>query len=434
MVKRADKYAWHLGSPPPKIDPHSLVKHQLVSDYLARYIQVLMSNYLIDKLTLSIVDGFAGGGEYLAEDGSQFHDGSPLIALKTVQEAEVGLNVGRDKPRKVDAKFYFVEKLASNFGYLDALLGTRLAPGRVGKDVVLLKQAFQDAIGPVMADIASRAGGERAIFLLDQYAYDQVPGPLLRTIFSQVKGAEVILTFNVDSLIAFLSDKDQCRAKLQQIGLDRYIDWRNLESLKNSGPAAWRSAIQRNLARGLVEESGARHHTIFYITPAGSTSWTYWLVHLSNSFKARDVMMELHWQQANHFSHYLEPDIFTLGYRTKDDEEATRQNGLDLGHAFQFDAIASNRCKSGLSEKLVPLIFDSSQPLPFSQLLDNLGSSTPATADMIRSALDPAIRSGDLSARSRDGKTRTKGSSLHSGDVLAASAQRPFFFVPRADA
>ena len=431
MVKRADKYAWHVGSPPPKIDPHSLVKHQLVSDYLARYIQVLMSNYLIEKLTLSIVDGFAGGGEYIAEDGSQFHDGSPLIALKTVQEAEAALNVGREKPRKVDAKFYFVEKLASNFGYLEALLGARLAPGRLGKDVVLLKQAFQDAVGPVMADIASRAGGERAIFLLDQYAYDQVSGPLLRTIFSQVKGAEVILTFNVDSLITFLSDKDQCRAKLQQIGLDRYIDWRTLESLKNSSQAAWRSAIQRNLARGLVEESGARHYTIFYVTPAGSTSWTYWLVHLSNSFKARDVMMELHWQQANDFSHHLEPDLFTLGYRTNNDEEATRQNGLDLGQAFQFDAIASNRCKSGLSEKLVPLIFDSSQPVPFAKLLENLGSSTPATADMIRSALDPAIRAGDLSAKSREGKNRTKGTSLHGDDVLTASAQRPFFFVPR---
>lgn len=433
MVKRADKYAWHVGSPPPRIDPHSLVKHHLVRDYLARYIQVLMSNYLIEKLTLSIVDGFAGGGEYLAEDGAQFHDGSPLIALKTVQEAEAALNVGREKPRKVDAKFYFVEKLASNFGYLNALLGARLAPGRIGKDVVLLKQAFQDAVGPVMADIASRAGGERAIFLLDQYAYDQVPGPLLKTIFSRVKGAEVILTFNVDSLITFLSDKEQCRAKLQQIGLDRYIDWRTLENLKNSSPAAWRSAIQRNLARGLVEESGAKHHTIFYITPAGSTSWTYWLVHLSNSFKARDVMMELHWQQANHFSHYLEPDIFTLGYRTKDDEEATRQNGLDLGQAFQFDAIASDRCRSGLSEKLVPLIFDSSQPVQFSQLLENLGSSTPATADMIRLALDPAIRAGDLSAKSKDGKKRTKGTTLHVDDVLLPSPQRPLFFVPRFD-
>lgn len=431
MVKRADKYDWLVGSPPPRIDPHSLVKHQLVRDYLARYIQVLMSNYLIEKLTLSIVDGFAGGGEYLAEDGSQFHDGSPLIALQTVREAEATLNVGRTKARKVDAKFYFIEKLASNFDYLNALLNARLTADRLGKDVVLLKRAFQDAVGPVISDITSRAGGERAIFLLDQYAYDQVPGPLLRTIFSQVKGAEVILTFNVDSLITFLSDKEQCRAKLQQIGLDRYIDWRTLESLKNSSPAAWRSAIQRNLARGLVEESGARHHTIFYITPAGSTSWTYWLVHLSNSFKARDVMMELHWQQANHFSHYLEPDIFTLGYRTNDDEVATGQSGFDLGEAFQFDAIASNRCRSGLSEKLVPMIFDSGQPTPFAHLLENLGSSTPATADMIRSALDHAIRAGDISAKSRDGTTRTKGTSLHADDILSASAQRPLYFVPR---
>jgi three-Cys-motif partner protein len=430
MVKRTDKYTWHVGSPPPRIDPHSLVKHQLVREYLARYIQVLMSNYLIEKLTLSIVDGFAGGGEYLAEGEVNCHEGSPLIALKTVQEAEAALNVGREKPRKVDAKFYFIEKLSSNFAYLNALLGSRLAQGRLGKDVILLKQAFQDAVGPVIADIASRAGGERAIFLLDQYAYDQVPGPLLRTIFSQVKGAEVILTFNVDSLITFLSDKEQCRTKLQQIGLDKYIDWRTLENLKNSSPVAWRSAIQRNLARGLVEESGAKHHTIFYITPAGSTSWTYWLVHLSNSFKARDVMMELHWQQANHFSHYLEPDIFTLGYRTNDDEEATGQNGLNLGQAFQFDAIASDRCRAGLSEKLVPLIFDSSQPILFGRLLENIGSSTPATVDMIRLALDPAIRAGDLSAKSKDGKTRAKGTTIHSDDVLLPSPQKPLFFVP----
>ena len=307
-----------------------------------------------------------------------------------------------------------------------------MAYGRIGKDVVLLKQAFQDAVGSVIADIASRAGGERAIFLLDQYAYDQVPGPLLRTIFSRVKGAEVILTFNVDSLISFLSDKEQCRAKLQEIGLDRYVDWKALEGLKASSPAAWRSTIQRTLARGLVEESGARHHTIFYITPAGSTSWTYWLVHLSNSFKARDVMMELHWRQANHFSHYLEPDLFTLGYRTNSDAEATGQNGFDLGEAFAFDALASSRCRTGLSEKLVPLIYDRSQPIAFSQLLESVGSLTPATADMVRSALDPAIRAGDLNATSKKGSSRSKGTSLHVDDVLEASPQRPIFFVPRS--
>ena len=59
MVKRNDKYVWSVGSPPPPLDPHSVVKHEIVRDYLSRYVPVLMSNYLIDKLVLSIVDGFA---------------------------------------------------------------------------------------------------------------------------------------------------------------------------------------------------------------------------------------------------------------------------------------------------------------------------------------------------------------------------------------
>ena len=108
MVKRADKYGWNIGTLPPPIDPHSLVKHKIVRGYLDRYIQVLMSNYNMEKLTLSIVDGFAGGGEYSSEDGSQFHEGSPLIALTTIAAKEAELNVGRSKPRKVDAKYYFL--------------------------------------------------------------------------------------------------------------------------------------------------------------------------------------------------------------------------------------------------------------------------------------------------------------------------------------
>lgn len=432
MVKRADKYAWHVGSPPPKIDPHSLVKHEIVRDYLDRYIHVLMSNYMIDKLTLSIVDGFAGGGEYLSEDGSQHHDGSPQIALSAVKNAEIALNVGRKKPRKIDAKFYFVEKQRSNFDYLSTLLRATVPKSRLDNEVVMLNEAFQNVVQGVIDSIKLRGQAGRAIFLLDQYAYDQVPASTLRQIFSQLKGAEVILTFNVDSLITFLSDKAKSRKKLAQIGLDKYIDWQHIDKIKTAGPAVWRAMIQRDLARGLVEESGARHYTIFYVTPAGSTSWTYWLVHLSNSFKARDVMMELHWQQANHFSHYLEPDLFTLGYRTSQDEKATGQSGLDLGQAHHFDALASDRCHAGLSEKLVPLIFDRNKPVRFSELLDEIGSMTPATAEMVRVALDPAVRNGDLTAMSSKGVARSKGASLHPGDVLAASSQRPMIFLPRA--
>lgn len=429
MVKRDEKYSWHVGSRPPPIDPHSLVKHQIVRSYLGRYIQVLMSNVLIEKLTLSIVDGFAGGGEYMAENGMDFHDGSPLIALNTVAEQEIELNIGRQKPRRVDAKYYFVEKDKGNFEYLRQLVGARIDKGRQEREIELLAGTFQERVGAIIADIRSRAGGERAIFLLDQYAYDQVPAPLLRTIFTQVKGAEVLLTFNVDSLISFLSNSAQSRKKLEEMGLDRYIDWESIDRLKSAGGNVWRSAIQRNLAKGLVEVSGAKHYTIFYVTPKGSTAWTYWLVHLSNSFKARDVMMELHWQHANHFSHYLEPDLFTLGYSTNADGSATGQDAFDLGQAHHFDKVASERCLMGLAARLVPTIYGLVAPTRFGEILEQIGSSTPATADMIRMSLDAAIRNGDIGAAAATGGSRRKGSALSLDDVLTPGQQRPMIFL-----
>jgi three-Cys-motif partner protein len=431
MTKRSDKYDWHVGSLPPAIDPHSLVKHQIVRGYIDRYIQILMSNVRIEKLTLSVVDGFAGGGEYLSADGKQFHDGSPLIALASVSEQQALLNIGRQKPRLVDAKYYFVEKLRCNYDYLCATLGSRLPAGQQAAKVVPIHGAFQDHVGAIIEDVQRRAGGERAIFLLDQYAYDQVPARTLHDIFSRLRGAEVVLTFNVDSLMAFLGDTQQCRKKLAEMGLEHYIEWSRIEALKSAGPMAWRAAIQRNLARGLVEASGAKHYTIFYITPLGRTSWTYWLVHLSNSFKARDVMMELHWQLANHFSHNLEPDLFTLGYRANDDVDATGQDSLKLEEVHRFDAIASDRCKTGLADKLVPYLFDRPVPLRFGELLNTMGSLTPATASMVREALDPAIKQGDIEVVSPDGSRRRKGASVKADDVIGPPEQRPLIFIPR---
>jgi len=92
-----------------------MVKHDLVRDYLGRYVQVLLSNPRIETLTLSIVDGFAGGGEYRSLNVMDYVDGSPLLALQTITEAEVRLNIGREKPRRIDAEYFFVEKVRSNF-------------------------------------------------------------------------------------------------------------------------------------------------------------------------------------------------------------------------------------------------------------------------------------------------------------------------------
>jgi three-Cys-motif partner protein len=225
VTKHGDKYAWAVGSSPPPIDAHSLVKHDIVRNYLERYVQVLMSNVLIERLTLTIVDGFAGGGEYTDLENGGTRDGSPFIAMQAIREQEARLNIGRLKPRCVDARYFFVEKNRSNFEYLRLMIGAREDPVRMGRDIFVLEGDFQQRVDAIIGDIVARGNGQRALFLLDQYAYDQVSGPLLRKIFSQVKGAEVLLTFNVESLITFISDSGTSRRKLAEMGLEQYIDW-----------------------------------------------------------------------------------------------------------------------------------------------------------------------------------------------------------------
>lgn len=430
MVKRADKYSWHIGSPPPPIDPHSIVKHRIVRGYLERYIEVLMSNYNMRKLTLSIVDGFAGGGEYVVPETREFCSGSPQIAIDTVAERQVKLNVGREIPRHVDARYYMVEKQRSNYDYLNALLTSRYGKQRINQDIVLMHGAFQDYVESINKDIQRRGGGQRAIFLLDQYSYDQVTAIQLNKIFSEVDGAEVILTFAVDSLMSFLADNAKSRAKMEQVGWGHRIDWVALEALRGAPDNQWRAAIQRNLAQGLIEVSGATQSTIFYITPLGNTAWTYWLVHLSRSYKARDVMMELHWELANHFSHHLEPDLFTLGYRTANDGKITRQDDLELGEVYQFDAVAAEKCMTGLQSKLVPMLFDRKEPIQFQKFVESIGGRTPATTEMMKKSLNESIQCGDLIAKSPEGATRTKGTSIKATDLIGPAQQRSVFFIP----
>jgi three-Cys-motif partner protein len=427
VTKYHEKYQWEWGSLPPTIDPHSVVKHDLTRDYLARYIQVLLSNPNIDLLTLSIIDGFAGGGEYRSLSNQCFQDGSPLIAIQTVAESEARLNIGREKRRRVDTEFFFVEKSSSNYQYLKSLLGARFDKRFIESNVRLYNEAFSSAVSSIVSRIKSRKHGERALFLLDQYAYDQVPLSLLSRIFTSLRGAEVLLTFNVDSLVTFLSDRDQSRRKLDEIGLANYVDWAALKNLK-SEDAAWKALIQRQLAKGIIEQSGAKYSTIFYITPAGSSSFTYWLVHLSNVYRARDVMMELHWALANNFSHFLEPDIFVLGHESKAGSKLRQQTDLEFGTPFHFDAVAKERCRNGLTNKLVARVFDGG-PQPFVSLLESLGNSTPATASLIKEALDPTIRTKEIEAISVHGTRREKGTTVCMTDVIQPAAQRPLFFL-----
>jgi len=67
--------------------------------------------------------------------------------------------------------------------------------------------------------------------------------------------------------------------------------------------------------------------------------------------------------------------------------------------------------------------------MKFEALLHSLGNTTPATARMIREALDPPVRVKDIEVISESGTRRERGSSIRTSDFIRPSVQRPLIFL-----
>lgn len=424
MAKTGDKWEWIVGHTPPPLDPHSKVKHQLVRDYLYQYINVLMANAKIPRLCLTLVDGFAGGGLYT--DGSDIAPGSPLIMLKTVQEATAYLNASRTQtPREIDTQYHFVELNPRGFEHLKYALNGEGHGPRIGRDIALYNRPFESVCGDIIAAAAKRKGGQRAIFLLDQYSYDDIAMPTVRSIFENLEGAEVILTFNVDSLLTFITDSEQFHTITRRIGLEPYINWKDIARLKAG--SQWRQIIQRQISHGIWKASGARFMTLFFVTPRGSRPWSYWLVHLSNAYRANDVMKNVHWDHGNSFGHSLEAGFFEIGYQANKDVEVTFQTEMDFSEASAFDTLLRERSIDTLKDMLPRMIHQNPNGLVFEDLLCQIANQTNATEKIVKESLHEGVLTHDVRAVIKGGGFRTKGTSIHAKDILVPHRQRSIF-------
>ncbi|NOK24195.1 three-Cys-motif partner protein TcmP, partial [Corallococcus carmarthensis] len=137
---------WVWGSPPPLLKRHSEVKHALLRNYLVDYFLTLVSLPQQDKIQLTIVDGFCGGGLYLNEDGQEV-PGSPLVILEAIREAEILVNVRQErrKPILIDVELICIDASEQSLDYLERLLrergyGAALAIGKVS----IVKGEFAD--------------------------------------------------------------------------------------------------------------------------------------------------------------------------------------------------------------------------------------------------------------------------------------------------
>jgi three-Cys-motif partner protein len=412
-------YEWSWGGSLPELLRHSEVKHSLLRDYLVDYFLTLVTSPAQERVQLTVVDGFCGGGRYVNEASKEV-PGSPLVILQAIDEAKVRVMHEQQRRKDIlfDVKLICIDKDPSAVNHLRHVLdqegyGEKLRSGAIET----LNGDFDEMAEAVIAEVRRRSPKSgRALFVLDQYGYNQVPLGTLNQIFRSLKQPEVILTFNVDALLNYLSEGN-LRSFERKTGLYGAISAADLDK-RYRGPG-WRVRVQASLYQRLTTGSGASYFTPFFVRPDKGHG-DFWLLHLSQHWKARDVMASAHWRHHNHFVHYGAPgfDMFSTGYAAKIDGDERPQT------AFEFDDIARKSSLDAMLEQIPKALAERRQGIRFRDFFVERVNATPATEVMIEQAVLRLVREREVEVLGENGSVRHVRTALQDDHVLRLADQR----------
>lgn len=419
-------YDWDPLGPPPIIKQHSLAKHDILRAYLSAYIHTLLSSKKRrDVFKLVLIDGFAGGGIYLHETTRETIMGSPFVMLEAVKEAEALVNLDRKFPVKFLVDFIFIEKDQGAIETLERQLHAKGYGKQLNQTIFVRKSMFHNEAEAIKDFILKKSRrGSRAIFLLDQYGYNQVPSSLIWNILHDLPGAEIILNFAVDAFLTYASDDELTEAKLRNLGIPEVLKGMKIKDIKQHDKH-WRLFIQSCMYQKLVSACGARHYTPFFIRSSRGHG-DYWLIHLSQVARARDVMTKIHWEKHNHFIHYggAGLDMFCLpGYVPDRDSSYTGQ--MNLG--FQFDSDDRLASVQMIAKQLPDIIYANPEGITFKDLFSKTCNWTPAHTDIYREAAGILLREQDLEIIGDKGERRRSFNRIHDTDRFLRPSQIKLF-------
>jgi len=426
------EYDWEIGNP-AVLEPHSLAKHTILRRYIEEYVSILTSDPRVPELRLTLVDGFAGGGEYLIKGTNEIHEGSPFILMNAVKTAEVLVNQKRKKPMTVDANFILVEKKRSNFLYLENAL-TRRLDNEARAKVTLINGAFEDHLDTIIHNIKSVRGRQpRPIFVLDQYGYSGVPIGMLSKIMRAFPKPEVFLTLAFDWIGAYARGPEAQALRIQKsLGIVPHLhgfadgsrDMGEVAELPSGDKIATMRYIQQLLHEGFAKQSGATCYTPFFITSRDSNR-SYWFLHLAKSPRANDVVKDLHWKVKNRFSHYGGSGLLMLGYDPARAPDDTAQE------VFAFDKSAHDQTVEALLEELPRRIRQYPKGISFEALYAAVCNETPASKTILREPIEILCRGRELEKQGAQGEDRAISTSVKDKDLILVPAQKIFSFSGR---
>ena len=407
-------FTWSLNEPPPTLEDHSKAKLDVLRRYLRAYLDTMCSRLGIQEFKLDLIDGFAGGGAFKYDN--QIIPGSPVVMLEEVDNARTRLNQRRHKPLQLNCTFHFVDMSSEHISFLRQELSNR---GYLvdQETTVLYARRFEEVAAEIIEKVRRRqpqAG--RSIFLLDQTGYSKVNLSLVADILRQLPNSEVILTFASDVLFQHLYQTGP-HTGLAKVGLSE-SEIHDLSSLNFAPKGA--GVVQRLLLRQIRAVTGATYYTPFFIRPRQSRL-ALWFIHLSRHPKARDVMVNCHWESFNTFEHYGDGGLDMLGW------DAIKSDTIPL---FHFEDMDADRLHQQLFNQMPGRLHSlaTDGPMSVSAFRHNLSNDTAARFTDMDTVLIQLHKEHEIEILNSDGRQRSNAlSKLDPKDSISLPTMR---FLP----
>lgn len=416
------KAAWRLGQAAPSIEPHTLAKHRVIRRYIERYIEIVTQRRQMDALRISFVDGYCGGGRY--SNSSESFPGSPLIFLSTVAEMEAKVALGRRKGFRIKARYIFIDNEKRHTDFLRSEIEASDFRHMLDNEVSIWTGDFNELVDSAILEVRKQSPNVGcSLFLLDQFGWSQVSLESIRKIMGNLKKSEVFLTFMVDALANYITEKKYDLAAFGRIDLSQGLV-REMLTYKEECYLGARVLIQNFLYEHIREKTEALYYSPFMIKSPESHR-SHWFLHLSKHHEARNEIGEIHWKENNTTTHHGRPAFHSLGFAPIGDLD---QYMID----FVMDDHARNQSRDALREQMPRLIYDALTKGESPSLVSVFGSRCSDTP-LVRSIIDPEIirlrDEGDLVILDKDGNVRPRTKTLEWSDRFEL-AQSPRLFGP----
>lgn len=397
-----------------ELDDHTRKKHSILRNYFRQYLITRCQLPQQEKFRLAIVDGFSGAGLYKC--GSF---GSPLIfidvLIKTAEEINFRrFNMGM-RPIQIECLLILNDALKTTITLLKENIAPRLAEAKENHQSVLIETEFHNGkfeeVYQVVRQRLLSARCANVFFNLDQCGYSHVPSTIIKDIVASWRSAEVLLTFMIRSVLAFLSpDKKSSGVPLEpsvQVKVDNLL--RNDDELL--GKPRWLGEAEKIVFSHYKE-------CATYVSPFSINNpngWRYWLMHFANSYRARQVYNDVLHQEASLQAHFGRSGLNMLSYDPQDE-----------GQLYLFNADSRLTAKKELYDDIPRLVAESGDTLAMQEFYAAAYSETPAHSQDIHEMI---LENPDMEVITELGGKRRQPNMIKATDILRLKSQKSMFFM-----